>query len=316
MIPKRISLPFPPEVRSDKQLPHTEFKDVRDLFRGLEREHSKLTRKLELLEAEVSLRASETICGLSDDSQDVELYDGTLGVSVQFVQHFSGPIGQLQWVDNLSQIFSGSNDSPGNVQGARWGSGSLIGPDLFLSAGHCFDRIGGAWIRPIRNGVTVDEAEIATLMKVNFNFQINAATNELRQEDSYPVVRLLEFRQGQLDYALVQVGQNAKGEVPGKKYGTLVVAGLDLTQPGSMLCVIQHPNMQPKKIEAGPMLSNSGGRISYDNIDTLGGSSGSSVLNGNTGEVVGVHTNGGCTAYGGANFGVSVGAIRKFSSIL
>jgi V8-like Glu-specific endopeptidase len=303
-------------MRSDKELPHTTFKDVRDLFRELEREHSQLTRKLELLEAEVSLRASETICGLSDDSQDVELYDGTLGVSVQFVKHFSGPVGQLQWVDNLSQIFSGPNDSPGNVQGVRWGSGSLIGPDLFLSAGHCFERNGGAWIRPTRNGVTIDEAEIATLMKVNFNFQINAATNELRKEDSYPVVRLLEFKQGQLDYALVQVGQNAKGEVPGKKYGTLVVAGQDLTQPGSMLCVIQHPNMQPKKIEAGAMLSNSGGRISYDDIDTLGGSSGSSVLNGNTGEVVGVHTNGGCKDYGGANFGVSVGAIRKFSSIL
>lgn len=85
---------------------------------------------------------------------------------------------------------------------------------------------------------------------------------------------------------------------------------------GARPCVIQHPNERRKQVEAGPLLSNNSGHISYDEIDTLGGSSGSAVLNGETGEVVGVHTNGGCSAFGGANYGVAIGTIRKVSSIL
>jgi V8-like Glu-specific endopeptidase len=321
MIPKRVSLPYPPEVEALVALEVANAaSDPRETLAALASDYERLAHRLELLGAQISFTAAESICGLSDDMQHVELYDGTLGVSVDFVRHFSPPVGQLQWLDTLKDIFKGPGASPGNVNGVRWGSGSLIGPDLFISAGHCFDRgideDGGGWVRPKKNGVTISEAEIATLMKVNFNFQINVQTNQLRQEDSYPIIRLLEYREGNLDYAIVQLGKNAQGEVPGEKFGTLVVAGGDLTEEGATLCVIQHPNKQPKMIEAGPLKSNVGGKILYSSIDTLGGSSGSSVLNGETGEVVGVHTNGGCHPDGGANSGVAIGAIRKFSSIL
>jgi hypothetical protein len=260
--------------------------------------------------------AVETICGSVDDSQDVELYDGSLGVTTDFVRTFSPPVGQLQWLSNLEDLFTGSGNSPGNVNGVRWGSGCLINSSQFITAGHCFDRTGGGWVRPRRNGVTISEAEIAILMKVNFNFQVNGQTMVLRQEDSFPVVRLLEFRSGQLDYAIVELGGDANGQLPGDRFGSLRIAANDLLDDGSMLCVIQHPNGKPKMIEAGPLLSNANGTITYDSIDTLGGSSGSPVMNGETGEVVGVHTNGGCAAFSGANFGVAIGAIRKFSSVL
>lgn len=317
MIPKRVSLPYPPETEAMLAVENfAAAADPRGALAGMVRDREVLAHRIELLDAELSLFAAESICGAADDAQDVELYDGLLGVSTDFVRHFSPPVGQLQWLGNLKSIFGGTKESPGNVSGARWGSGALIGPDLFVSAGHCFDRGGGGWVRPQRNGVTISEGEIATLMKVNFNFQLDGASNALRPEDSYPVVRLLEYRQGQLDYAIVQLGRNQQGEVPGEKYGTLVVAGDDLMNEGAMLCVIQHPNGKPKQVEAGPLLSNVGGQISYDSIDTLGGSSGSAVLNGETGEVIGVHTNGGCSAFSGANHGVAIGAIRKFSSIL
>ena len=71
----------------------------------------------------------------------------------------------------------------------------------------------------------------------------------------------------------------------------------------------------PKRIEAGPMHQNTSGQISYDSLDTLGGSSGSPILS-DTGEVVGVHTNGGCTAFSGFNRGVAIDAIRNASSIV
>lgn len=309
MIRKRVSLPYPPHVQNSNG-------SISGVIEDLVQQHETLAHQAEFLEARASLLAAKSICGAADESQDVELYDGKLGVSVEFVRSCSPPVGQLQWLDNLEERFNGPNDSPGNVSGVRWGSGCLIDVDLFMTAGHCFDRTGGGWDRPRRNGDLIPEKEIATLMKVNFNFQIDRETKKLREEDSYPVIGLHEFRPGNLDYAIVQLGKNANGEIPGKKFGRLTVAVDDLIANGATLCVIQHPNGKPKMVEAGPLLSNVNGTISYDNIDTLGGSSGSALLDATTGEVVGIHTNGGCTAFSGANFGVAIGAIRKFSSIL
>lgn len=320
MIPKRVSLPYPPETETlmvvEAAANASGLDGARDVLMQLAREREEQRLRLELLDARLNLSAAETICGMMDDTQDVERYDGTLGVSVDFVRNFSPPVGQLQWRDDLADLFNGPGQSPGNVNGVRWGSGALIGHDIYITAGHCFDQTGGGWKRPSVNGVTIPESEIATLMHVNFNFQMDGTTGHLREEDRYPVVRLLEFRVGTLDYAIVQLGRNENGEVAGEKYGKLTVASGDLTAKGSILCVIQHPNGKPKMIEAGPLSNNDGGTISYDSIDTLGGSSGSAILNGVTGEVVGVHTTGGCTAVSGANHGVAIGAIRKVSSIL
>lgn len=81
-----------------------------------------------------------------------------------------------------------------------------------------------------------------------------------------------------------------------------------------MLTMIQHPSGRPKRIEAGPMRQNVSGQISYDSLDTEGGSSGSPIIS-DAGEVVGVHTNGGCTAFNEFNFGLAIGTIRQNSNI-
>ncbi len=44
----------------------------------------------------------ESTCGPNDESQWVESYDGTLGVPQAFVNAHQGPVGQLQWNDNLA----------------------------------------------------------------------------------------------------------------------------------------------------------------------------------------------------------------------
>jgi hypothetical protein len=46
----------------------------------------------------------ESICGGIDDSQPVEQYDGTLGVTRQFVDVHQAPVGQIQWNNNLAAI--------------------------------------------------------------------------------------------------------------------------------------------------------------------------------------------------------------------
>jgi V8-like Glu-specific endopeptidase len=253
----------------------------------------------------------ETICGAADDSQPVEQYNGALGVTQAFVAQRQSPVGQIQWNANLGAIYT----NPGDVSGARWCSGTLIANDLFLTAGHCFDQTGGGWERPRVNGTSniISSADIATNMHVNFNFQVDAAGNP-RPEVSFPITALLEYRLGGLDFAIVRLGGN-----PGTQFGTTAISVTDAAQ-GDMCCIIGHPSGLPKRIEAGPALAPAGNQIRYDDIDTLGGNSGSGVLRASDGRIVGVHTNGGCGATSpngvNANFGMRIAAVIAASPTL
>jgi V8-like Glu-specific endopeptidase len=315
MNPKPVALPRPHRVEAAvaavlAAVGHPD-RQLQDMLRRRET----LALELGLVDAEIERVAFESICGQQDDTQDVELYDGSLGVTRTFVDQHEPPVGQLQWLDDLPQRFSGPNDSPGDVAGVRWGSGGLFADDLFITAGHCFDQHGGGWQRPRRNGVTIEPIEIAILMRVNFNYQINGATGQKRPGEPFPVEQLLEYRLGNLDFAIVRLGRNSAGRLPGEVYGTLQLAPQNLTNVGAMLCLIQHPSGRPKRIEAGPMRHNQAAQIAYDSLDTEGGSSGSPILS-TTGEIVGVHTNGGCAAFSGFNFGVPIGSLRTASSII
>jgi V8-like Glu-specific endopeptidase len=248
------------------------------------------------------------ICGGVDDSQPVEQYDGTLGVSAAFVAAHQGPVGQLQWNDNLAAIYT----NPGDVAGVRWCSGTLIANDLFLTAGHCFDQAGGGWTRPLTNNstTTIPPAEIATNMHANFNFQVDPSGN-LRPEQEFAIASLVEYRLDGLDYAIVRLAGN-----PGGVFGRALVSATDADE-GNMLCIIGHPAGLPKRIEAGPAFHLHDTRIGYDSIDTLGGNSGSGILRASNGWIVGVHTNGGCdNAAVGHNHGQRITSLRAASPIL
>lgn len=307
---KPVSLPLSPDVslalRNKNLESLTSLKDRRERIRA----------ELDKLDSLIEHSAIKSICGNADESQHVERYDGSLGVSRSFVDQHSPAIGQLQWSPYLYRTFTRPDWSQGNVQGVRWGTGGLISSNLFLTAGHCFHRTMGNWIRPSVNGQILPEVELAKLMQVNFNYQFKGHSNLLRDTDIFPVIELVDFQIEPIDFAIVRLGPNHRGELPGDKYGSLSLALSGPMDHGEMLCVIQHPNGSPKKIEAGPLLLDDGIRVQYNSIDTLGASSGSPILRAATGEIVGVHTNGGCTASSGANYGYSLQAIRKVSSIL
>jgi V8-like Glu-specific endopeptidase len=73
----------------------------------------------------------------------------------------------------------------------------------------------------------------------------------------------------------------------------------------------------PKRIEAGTVLALADNRIEYDDIDTLGGNSGSSILSSPDGAIVGVHTEGGCAeSGGGANSGMRISRLLEESPVL
>lgn len=253
----------------------------------------------------------ESICGATDDSQAVEQYNGSLGVTTAFVAANQSAVGQIQWNTNLAAAYT----NPGTVNGARWCSGTMISDDLFLTAGHCFDQTGGNWERPRVNGTTniIPSTEIATNMHVNFNFQVDAAGNP-RTETSFPILQLVEYRLGGLDFAIVRLGGN-----PGATWGRTPIATNDAVA-GDMLTIIGHPAGQRKRIEAGPALAPSGSMIRYDDIDTLGGNSGSGVLRASDGRIVGVHTNGGCgptsPGDGNSNFGQRIVSVIAASPTL
>jgi hypothetical protein len=77
----------------------------------------------------------------------------------------------------------------------------------------------------------------------------------------------------------------------------------------------------PKRIEAGPTTDIVGNTILYNDIDTLGGNSGSGILRASDGRLVGIHTNGGCgptspSAGGGSNLGQRIAAVIAASPTL
>lgn len=258
----------------------------------------------------------ESICGKRDRSQEVERYDGSLGPTKEFVKEHHPSTGQIQWNDNLANIFNQPGDNAGDVNGERWCSGTLITDKLFLTAGHCFDIDSNGWRTPKKASQSVAPEQLASLMHVNFNYQIDATTGELREAVTYPIVRLVEYRLGRFDYAIAELGVGGNGEMPGTRFTPRKLDASDQAlQHATLLTVIQHPNGSPKRIAAGSKIRNDGASIYYGDVDTLGGSSGSGVID-QAGNLIGVHTNGGCTASGGANSGISLVAIRGVSEIV
>ena len=259
----------------------------------------------------------ESQCGAVDDLQDVELYDGTLGVSKDYVKTNEPSTVQFQWMDEASIRSRLRDHSPGNVAGERWCSGTLFTDRLVLTAGHCFDQQKGqnSWVTPFKIGVDgkPDYAKpevLAMLQVANFNYQVNKDDGQIRIADVYPIVRLVEYRLNDLDFAIVELGPNGSGILPGKRFSPASIR-IETPVDGEMLGMVQHPQGFPKKVEAGPLFRTEGTDIYYDDIDTWGGSSGSGVRN-PAGEVIGVHTNGGCET--DANRGVDIRAISAVST--
>lgn len=191
----------------------------------------------------------ESQCGPTWDLQQVEQYDGTLGVSTAFVAKHERRVGYL----------AGTGCT-----------GTLISDDLFISAGHCSYAVGNT---------------------IQFNYQ-NDPSGNARTPRDYTVSAVVEQEyNGTWDYAIVRL--NGK---PGIEFGHALIAPVD-PPVGSHVTIIQHPGGQPKQVHAGAVVdyaSSVGTNWFRHEVDTIGGSSGSGVLD-DAGRLVAVHTNAGCS---------------------
>ncbi|MEZ0375025.1 MAG: serine protease [Candidatus Sericytochromatia bacterium] len=162
--------------------------------------------------------------------------------------------------------------------------------DLFLTASHCVD------------------ASITTKFAV-FNFETAPGSSELLPQDHFKVAEIVEDGPNGLDYAIIRIDGK-----PGLKYGFTKVRPA-MPEKGHLLTIIQHPKGQPKQVESGPLAGEEGNYMTYADLDTEPGSSGSGVLD-HDGFLVGVHTNGGCFSTGGTNKGVKLTDIAKVSKVI
>ena len=110
---------------------------------SMQMRRNEIALDLSRVEAELAEITIQSICQRNDDTQDVELYDETLGPTKDFVTQCAPAIGQLHWANGLARRFAAPGELPGIVDNMAWGSGGLISKDLFLTAGHCFDPFAG-----------------------------------------------------------------------------------------------------------------------------------------------------------------------------
>lgn len=230
----------------------------------------------------VNFDVSESICGTSN-LQHVNEYDGSRGQPVEFVAKYEPSVAAMA---RLTPPKDGIQSAPLT---RKYCSGTLIAPDLFLTASHCL-------------GSTVTNDYVV------FNYQKLRGSADLAEPDHRKILAVVEDG-GRLDYAILKVEGN-----PGHLYGYKHVR-LNPVENNHLITIIQHPKGNPKMVDVGHKLREQNEYMRYGNLDTEPGSSGSGVLDQN-GDVIGVHTLGGCYATGGSNAGVLMTHIARVSQVI
>lgn len=159
-------------------------------------------------------------------------------------------------------------------------SGTLVAPDLVLTAGHCIT------------------AETCPNLRLVFGYAMQSES-ELRPLTSADVFRCQEVVdrrfEGALDYAVVRLERPATGHTPlGVQLGRQPLA------PGVELCIAGHPSGLPQKLTDGGFVSNARPEqmdFFIANLDSFPGNSGSGVTRAAGGPLVGIVTQGPSGSY-------------------
>lgn len=152
---------------------------------------------------------------------------------------------------------------------AAFCSGSLVGPDLILTAGHCARSCGTT--------------------AVVFDFAVKQAGDNpesVNVENLYLCKEVVSYKLEQgfgADYAVLRLDRAVTNRTP------LKVRRTGNVQKGDKLYVIGHPSGLPTKVAGGANVREIDHRPYFvANLDTYGGNSGSAVFNQESGEIEGI----------------------------
>lgn len=149
-------------------------------------------------------------------------------------------------------------------------SGSLVGPDLIMTAGHC-----------IKNQLSCNNTSFV------FNFTVKNPQDFPNRADVSDIYKCKEIvttfvaNQG-ADYALVRLDRPVANRSP------LKINRMNDIRPGVALTVIGHPSGLPTKVSGGAAVRALQKGYFQTNLDTYGGNSGSAVFNSSSGLVEGI----------------------------
>lgn len=163
-----------------------------------------------------------------------------------------------------------SNERFREQNAAAYCSGSLVGKDLVITAGHCITG-------------TSDCADTSFV----FGYALKAAGVLPQSVSSSEVYRCKsivarELKSNGADYAVIQLDREVGNHSP------LIVRRQGTVSIGETLTVIGHPVGLPTKITSGARVRSLSSEHFVANLDTYGGNSGSAVFSDTTQEVVGI----------------------------
>lgn len=171
----------------------------------------------------------------------------------------------------------------GQPQLVSYCSSTLVGDDLLLTAGHCFER-----------GPTVTKESVCEQTIALFDFAKRAPGDDpirFAREKIYECKAIEAYSAGtNLDFALIRLDRKVVGRKP------LRLSAVDSLKSGDRVLNSGYPKGRPNKTT----LTGTYGRGLPDpsraliNVTSEGGSSGSSILNPRTLEIMGVLVSSGC----------------------
>jgi len=204
-----------------------------------------------------SLNYAKSICG-KNQLKHVNSPEALAQPNAPMIQMAKSAVGVIYYRSQDQEIFQCS--------------GTLISPNLFLTAQHCV------------NSFTLQD-------QVYFNYETQF------MPESFAIAEI-KTKPTDADYTILKLSGD-----PGYKYGWNPIASNDLAL-NTAISIIQHPAGERKQYDDGFIKGKMGQYLLYNNVDTQETSSGSGILD-QEGKIIGVHTAGGCEGESGSNYGVS-----------